>query len=139
MMEAALLWTHALATIAMSGVIWFVQLVHYPLLALVGDGEFDRFAAENVRRTTRVVAPLMIAEFATAVLLAFTRGTLAWIGLGLLAAVWVSTAILQVPRHQRLLEGFDAAAVRALVRSNWVRTVAWTLRAVLALILLRTA
>ncbi|HEX2205610.1 MAG TPA: hypothetical protein VHG91_20025 [Longimicrobium sp.] len=47
--------------------------------------------------------------------------------------VWLSTALLQVPMHGRLERGFDAAAHRRLVATNWVRTVAWTARGVLLL------
>ena len=42
-------------------------------------------------------------------------------------------ALVQVPLHRRLQGGFDAAAHRRLVRTNWLRTAAWTLRAALAL------
>jgi hypothetical protein len=60
----------------------------------------------------------------------------ALIGVGLLAIIWLSTAALQVPIHRRLLDGYDEAAVARLVRSNWVRTLAWTARAYIALSLL---
>jgi hypothetical protein len=40
---------------------------------------------------------------------------------------------LQVPLHTRLARGFDPAAHRQLVRTNWLRTLAWTLRALLLL------
>ena len=62
---------HAVATISMVGVIWYVQLVHYPLMALVGNGNFPKFESEHQRRTTWVVAPLMLTEAATAVTLLF--------------------------------------------------------------------
>jgi hypothetical protein len=46
----------------------------------------------------------------------------------LVAVVWASTAVLQVPRHQTLAASFDAAAHADLVRTNWIRTVAWSAR-----------
>lgn len=131
---------HALATAMMAGLIWFVQAVHYPMFALVGPASFARYEAAHQRRTTRVVGPLMLAELVSAVLIALDpRGhdTLAWIGLGLLALIWLSTAAVQVPRHRRLQRGLDERVVRSLVRTNWVRTVAWTARAVIAVWLLR--
>jgi hypothetical protein len=33
--------------------------------------------------------------------------------------------------HSRLARGFDEQSWRQLVRSNWVRTIAWSARAVL--------
>ena len=56
--------------------------------------------------------------------------------MGLLAVIWLSTALIQVPLHQRLGGGFDAEVHSRLVTSNWIRTVAWTLRGLLAVHLL---
>jgi hypothetical protein len=38
-----------------------------------------------------------------------------------------------VPQHRRLERGWGERAHRALVRGNWLRTAAWTVRAALAL------
>jgi hypothetical protein len=127
---------HLAATLGMTGLIWFVQVVHYPLFAGVGDRGFRAYAAEHGRRTTWVVAAPMLAELGTGLLLAWRRppwmsaGT-AWAGLALLLMVWASTGLLQVPRHTELAGGWSARAHRRLVRSNWLRTVAWTARAAL--------
>jgi hypothetical protein len=134
---------HAFATLAMCGLCWFVQVVHYPLFAEVGPERFGRYEGEHVRRTTWIVAPLMLAELVTAGLLVMlatraesgVNATLAWIGAGLLALVWMSTFGVQVPLHARLQRSFDLRTVSTLVRSNWARTVAWSARGVLALML----
>jgi hypothetical protein len=60
-------------------------------------------------------------------------------GAALLGAIWLSTFALQVPRHGALCHGFDADVHRGLVRSNWLRTVAWSLRSALVLALLGSA
>lgn len=129
---------HAAATGVMIGIIWFVQVVHYPLMARVGRDGYPAYQAAHSRRTTIVVAPPMLLELATGVWLALRPSpyfpqSAAWPGLGLLAVVWLSTFFLQVPEHGRLERGFDPAAHRRLVRGNWVRTVAWTLRGILVL------
>jgi hypothetical protein len=129
---------HLAATGVMIGIIWFVQVVHYPLMALVGPNGYPAYQAAHSRRTTIVVAPPMLLELATGVWLAlrpspFFPASTAWTGLALLALVWGSTLFLQVPQHRQLEGGFDAAAHRRLVRGNWVRTVAWTLRGILVL------
>lgn len=120
---------HSTSTIAMCAVIWFVQLVHYPLFARVGAGEFKRYEQEHVRRITWIVAPLMLIELAASVWLVARAPTVIHIfGLGLVGVIWLSTLLLQVPLHGQLSEGFDEATVRRLVRSNWVRTIAWSMR-----------
>jgi hypothetical protein len=120
----------------MAGLIWFVQVVHYPLMARVGVAEAPAFAAEHQRRTGWVVGPLMLVEAATAALLVIAPPdgvprAAAVAGLALVAVIWASTALLQVPRHREMLLGFDPAGHRRLVRGNWVRTAAWTARAAL--------
>lgn len=121
----------------MVGLIWFVQVVHYPLFNRVGDDEFVTYESRHQARTTWVVLPPMLLELVSAValLLPIFRSSLSsvdvvllWIGAGLLAVIWVSTGALQVPAHRVLQTGFDAGAYQRLVASNWIRTVAWTAR-----------
>lgn len=133
-----LLALHAAATLLMSGLAWFVAVVHYPLMAEVGGQEFPRYERLHRQRTTWLVAPLMMAE----------AGLAAWLSVfpppavplwqphaasALLAAIWVSTFAVQVPLHERLSLGFDAAVHRRLVVTHFWRTAAWTLRSVFAL------
>jgi hypothetical protein len=132
---------HATTTIAMFGVIWFVQIVHYPLFRDVGEPGFAEYEKRHSRTTAVVVMPLMLVEAACAVGLTvlLTDQPLVWLGLGLLVIVWLSTFLLQVPQHRALAGGFDIDRHRRLVRTNWVRTIAWTGRAAVALSLLAVA
>lgn len=124
----------------MVGVIWFVQLVHYPLFGRVGAAEFPEWQAANLPRTSWVVGPAMGIEAASALGLTFvTPGWPTLLGLGLLAVCWASTAFLQVPCHARLERSFDPETGRRLVATNWIRTAAWTGRGLLAAELLRRA
>lgn len=126
---------HLGATFYMVGVIWLVQLVHYPMLALVRDAFADcqRF---HLARMGAVVAPAMLLEAGTAVALVWLRPS-AWLlaSFVLLALIWVSTFAIQVPRHSRLAISFDARVHRELVQTNWFRTLAWTGRAICLLFL----
>ena len=131
-----LLIVHAAVTLYMTGVIWFVQIVHYPLFSRVGQPGFSEYEREHVRRTGWVVAGPMLAELVSAVAVVWVfGGLLAWIGLALSGVIWMSTWIWQVPAHRRLEAGFDAVAHRRLTRTNWVRAAAWTVRSVIALAL----
>lgn len=136
-MEVVLL-VHLAATVFMVGVIWFVQIVHYPLFSRVGAEGFAGYSTAHSRLTGFVVGPPMLVEAATAVVLAVRppQGVpfpLALIGLVLLGAIWLSTAFLQSPQHGVLGEGFRPASHRFLVRTNWVRTLLWTVRGLLVL------
>lgn len=125
----------------MVGLIWFVQIVHYPLFGRVGRDVFANYSRAHSRLTGLVVGPPMLAEAATALALVVRTPEgipflLPLAGLVLLAAVWLSTALLQSPQHGVLSGGFAAASHRFLVASNWVRTVCWTARGVLVLAML---
>jgi hypothetical protein len=127
---------HVGATWFMTGVIWFVQLVHYPLFAAAAGPSFAAYHRLHLSLVTWIVAPAMLVELATGLLLAWAPppGLSSWTttaGLLLLAFIWLSTAFVQVPGHNRLRQGFDAAAHRRLVASNWIRTIAWSARALI--------
>ena len=137
----ALLLLQLVSTLPMAGLIWFVQVVHYPLFKLANK---QSFAAIHATRTTYVVAPLMLVELASSLALlrpqwrtnASSTGE-ACGGAALVCAIWLSTALVQVPLHNRLQARHSMRDAQQLIATNWVRTVAWTLRA--ALVLLWTA
>ena len=125
----------------MVGLIWLIQMVHYPLFASVGVEQFSDYSERHQFLITFIVGPVMAAELITAIVLAFypvTPEVGIWfrIGLGLLVMIWISTALIQVPQHGKLTNGFDLATVQALVRGNWIRTIAWTLRGFILLVVL---
>lgn len=133
---AAVLALHALATILMVGVIWTIQIVHYPLMAFADPARHTAFQMAHQRRIAWVVIPLMLTEIGTAVVLAIAPWSpvprsLAWAGLALLALIWTSTFFVQVPLHRRLEHGFHEPTHSRLVTSNWIRTAAWTARGIL--------
>jgi len=141
---------HAAATGVMTGLIWFVQVVHYPMFADVAQQSLgspdaaERFAKHeqaHQQRTTLIVLPTMTVELITAGLLLFwlppgTAATLAWAGFVLLLLIWASTFFIQVPCHQKLARGFQEKTHRRLVASNWLRTAGWSARFAVALWLL---
>lgn len=136
-----LLLAQVAATWTMVGVIWIVQVVHYPLFAKVGVDAFSDYERDHQRLITLIVAPAMLIEALTAVALVFERPHgvtpgLAWIGVSLVLVNWLSTALLQVPQHTALASGFELRAHRLLVTTNWIRTAAWTLRGLLVLLML---
>jgi hypothetical protein len=121
----------AATTFAMTGVIWMVQLAQYPGFGRAGAAEFGAFHEHHCRAIGLVVGPLMVLELLTALLLA-VAGEPVWFWrgmLGVLVVIWLSTVLWQGPLHGRLAkEGPRPELLRALVRGNWPRTIAWTAR-----------
>jgi len=133
-----LLLVQVAATLFMVGVVWFVQIVHYPLFGLVGEATFAAYESAHTRLTFCVVVVPMLLEACTAVMLFWqkpARVSFVWlgVGLGLLGVIWLATTLFQVPQHFQLTLGYHAAAHHLLVASNWLRTAAWSLRGCLVL------
>ena len=128
---------HLAATGFLTGLIWVVQLVVYPGFAHVTPAVFPAFHRAYTRTITFLVGPSMLLELGTGLAL-FGRAALggapvAIVGLLLLAAAWLSTYLLQVPLHLKLNHGFDPALHGRLVRTNGIRTAAWSGRLALLL------
>jgi hypothetical protein len=121
------------ATLALTGVSWFVQVVHYPLFARVGAPGWAGYAAEQQRRLAWAVGVPMVLELATAAWLVaapppwLPRGMAGGLA-ALVLLVWLLTFRLERPLRARLAGRFDGRAHRALVMTHWVRLLAWWTR-----------
>lgn len=132
----------AAASWAMVGLIWVVQVVHYPMLAALSALSPVTAAVDHQRRISWVVGPLMATEGVTALALLVDRPATmgvvsAWCAAALLGVALLSTVLVQVPLHARLAVGHAPEVARRLISTNWVRTAAWTARgALLAAVLI---
>ena len=122
----------ALTTAAfMAGVLWLVQIVHYPLLGAVSDDEVTDIALRHQTLISRVVGPVMILEALSSGLILVAGPAdskiAGFIGLALLSVAIVVTVFRAVPLHARIARG-QSHVIPDLIRINWIRTVAWTLR-----------
>ena len=126
---------HLVATVFMVGLIWFVQVVHYPLFDRISGDASIQYAAEHQRRTAWVVGLPMLVEGITTLWLFFDPidgRLLPLLGGLVLMKIHLSTVFLQVPLHKKLSQGYEREVVRKLVATNWVRTIGWTIRAAIA-------
>jgi hypothetical protein len=120
----------------MSGVIWLVQVVHYPLFAAVGAPQWTAYEAAHRRRITVVVGPPMLAQpLVAGALLAARPGVAAALNLALTAGLLLVTVVVFGRLHGRLERAWSPAAHRRLLRLNALRAVAWTAQLVLAVAL----
>jgi hypothetical protein len=132
---------HLFSTIFMTGLVWFVQIVHYPLMREVSEANFPSFEQQHTQRTSIIVAPVMLLELFSGVAFGymFPIGStdLFLINLALLILIWVSTFLIQIPLHGKLTKGFERGTHLRLVNSNWVRTILWTIRSIILIFLLQ--
>lgn len=119
----------------MTGVIWFIQIVHYPLMRKIGEEAFIDYERHHQDRTFYVVGFQMIIELVTGVwlLLQQSYNPLQWYNIGLLCIIWASTFFIQSPLHGKLDKEYRIEWQQKLVNTNWIRTLAWTLRSLILL------
>lgn len=112
--------------------IWLVQIIIYPGFRHISSNVFVSYHRWYAFRISVIVIPLMLCE---AVL------TIAWLSLDdyslfalisaiLIVIIWLSTFMLQVPMHKCLQSGKDRVYISRLVKTNWIRTIAWSLKAI---------
>jgi hypothetical protein len=133
-----LLLVHAAATCALAGVVWLVQLVVYPSFRLVGPSStWSAVHAAHTRAITVVVAvPWAVQGISLGLLLLRDGlGPLLLLTSALALTTVAVTVLVSVPLHERLGGAYDEAVARRLVRTNWLRTIAWTAGAVCAVAL----
>ncbi len=110
--------------------IWLVQVIIYPGFHRIAPGEFTDYHRWYVNRISMIVLPLMIAEVVLSAKWLLDAGAVVALASAFLVLiVWLSTFLLQVPIHNRLKSGKDEMLIRRLVVTNWIRTVAWSLKA----------
>lgn len=130
-----------ISSVGMFGVIWIVQLVHYPLMRFVPGEQFARFETAHRVRISWVVGPLMLIEGVCVLAFLFAPpagmpGWLPWVGAGAEAVAIGTTVLVSAPLHEKLNAHFDSTTLDRLIATNWIRTVAWTARAGLAIAML---
>jgi hypothetical protein len=141
--ETALI-SNVAATLYMVGLIWMVQIVHYPLLALVGTDRASDVAREHQRRTGNVVGlPMLIEGVSTLALLLWrpdgVSWWLPWLNGVFLAVALGCTIFLSVPLHEKMAKNPDSTVGHRLVVTNWPRTIAWSARGLVCVIMLAQA
>jgi len=123
----------ALASI-MVGVIWVIQLVHYPSFRFTDREKYVSFQIFHMRNISFIVVPVMILEFLSGLLLVLYHSnheSLLRISFILLLIIWLVTALFFAQIHQKLSKGYDETLVRKLVSFNWIRTLLWTIRTII--------
>lgn len=140
-----LLILNLLVSAILTGLIWFVQVVHYPIFLKVPAAAFKDFQLQHMFTTTRVVAFPMLLELLLGIGLLMgsypgKTGFTHYSAFTCVVGIWLVTFFVSVPIHNQLvLLGYNASLIQQLVATNWLRTFAWTLRTLLLLYMLLKA
>ncbi len=130
-------WINLFATLFMTGLIWMVQLVHYPSFALISTEKWKAYHHHHTHSIDKIVIPVMSIELATSgALFWFSEGYINFeaIGFYLVIGVWISTGLFSVPTHYKMGESNSMELVDRLVNTNWIRTALWSVKTVIGFI-----
>ena len=119
----------------MTGLIWLIQVVHYPSFRFAPAENFDQFHLFHSNRITWIVLPMMSLELLTALFLAYRLHGLWLLNFGFVILIWLLTVLVSVPLHKKLTNLKNDDTIKSLVRTNWLRTAAWTLKSLLLIYL----
>ncbi len=124
---------------ALFGLIWCVQLVHYPFFLRTDKINFISHIGFHKYRISIIVIPLMTIELATSGILAFqSQQFTGWnlFGFVVVILIWLVTFFVQVPLHDQLSNGYDESTVQKLIKTNWIRTILWSTKSFSSLLIL---
>ena len=123
---------HFLSTSLMVGIIWVIQLLHYPTFHFIKESDYVEFQHFHMQRISFIVVPVMIIELLSGFMLVYYfRSNLFILCLIILLVIWLITFVFFTKLHQSLLGGYDKIIVNKLVQINWSRTVLWSLRLII--------
>lgn len=117
----------------MTGLIWLVQLIHYPSYKYINPTKFSAYQNFHTTTITFIVGPVMVMEIFTGMAILFDQklNLLSSINFTGLILIWAATVFFSVPLHGKLSTGSDLQTIHSLISTNWIRTICWTLRSVL--------
>ena len=120
---------HFCVTTFMCGIIWLIQLVHYPSFRFIEKKDFVHFEFFHTKWITFIVMPMMILEIILQAYLVWKFPTQSYlITTCLLIIIWFTTFLFSVPVHNKLSSAKDDVLIDKLIHTNWIRTFCWSAR-----------
>jgi len=135
----ALFLTNIVSTLFLTGLIWVVQLVHYPSFQFWGSRMAEAHAFHSIRISI-IVVPIMILELASSFALSMSEVPYkGWHIMGLVCVllIWAITFFFIVPVHNVIpFVELPEQSIEKLVSLNTWRTVLWSLKSIIGIYLL---
>ena len=125
---------HLIFTSIMTGVIWVIQIVHYPSFHFIEKELYTAFQKFHMNKISIIVIPIMLAELITGMMLFLDKSSKSpflIISFVILVLIWLITGVFFSKAHNELMKGYQELVVNQLVVMNWIRTLLWTLRLLL--------
>ena len=112
------------------------QFITYPTFLYIDKDKFSEYHRKYVNNISFIVAPVMLIELLTLLLIAyFSKDFLIIKSLILLLVIWLTTFFIMIPSHNKISKTFNKKEINRLINYNWVRTILWSFKLLLIIFL----
>lgn len=139
-METIFLLLNLISTLLIAGVLWFIQLVHFPLINEMPAKNMVNNGYYHMQKILGIINLLFIIDFITIVFLLLLvnsdlSATLMLINILIFLFTVILTRITFLPIHQNLSKNPNSFLISKLINLNWIRTLVWSLKVLFMLII----
>ncbi|CAN5387587.1 hypothetical protein BH23BAC3_BH23BAC3_26030 [soil metagenome] len=88
------------------------------------------------KKISFIVIPVMLLELITGfylLIVATEYSLLFTAGFVMIVLIWLSTFLFQMRSHNQIAAEYESSAVNTLIKTNWIRTLLWSIRLLLLL------
>ena len=118
----------------MVGVSLITHFVTYPSFKLIKSSLFSEFHKSYTNKMLFIVAPVMILELISSLLLVIFDVSVNNTEIGLLISltlIWFLTFFIIVPIHDKLTVNYNKDLNQKLIKYNGLRTILWIIKLIL--------
>ena len=133
----SLFYSNLIVSSILLGLILVIHFVHYKSFNFIDIEKFVEFHKFHTKNISFLVIPLMIIEVVISIIICyFYFSILSLINLSLVALIWITTFLLQVPSHNKLSTGKSIAEIEKLVSGNVFRVYLWFFKAIVSTLII---
>ena len=128
----SILFFHFFLTFFMTGIIWLIQLIHYPSFSFIDKNMYSTFQAFHMNRISFLVGPIMFLELFSGFYLLFFYSESNFFVINFILNILILTMTIIVfgTIHRKLIEGFKFSLFAKLISMNWIRTILWSMKSI---------
>lgn len=132
-----LFYSNLIVSSILFGLILVIHFVHYKSFNFIDIEKFVEFHKFHTKNISFLVIPLMIIEVVISIIICyFYFSILSLINLSLVALIWITTFLLQVPSHNKLSTGKSITEIEKLVSGNVFRVYLWFFKAIVSTLII---
>ena len=132
-----LFYSNLIVSSILLGLILVIHFVHYKSFNFIDIEKFVEFHKFHTKNISFLVIPLMIIEVVISIIICyFYFSILSLINLSLVALIWITTFLLQVPSHNKLSTGKSITEIEKLVSGIVFRVYLWVFKAIVSTLII---